>query len=92
MTHLKWKRPNNRRTVPPKNDFHGAVIVYDTNNENSFDNIKLWLQELDHYAPDNINKVIAGNKCDLIDKRKVEFGRAKVCLMFIYLLIYLFDI
>lgn len=48
--------------------------------QESFNNVKQWLQEIDRYACENVNKLLVGNKCDLTAKRAVETTAAKVCL------------
>jgi Ras-related protein Rab-1A len=57
---------------------HGIIIVYDITDRESFDNVKQWLNEIDRYACENVNKLLVGNKCDLEAKRQVEFEEAKV--------------
>ena len=52
-------------------DADGAVVVYDTTDRKSFENVKLWLSELEDKAPKNIEIMILGNKSDLIDKSVV---------------------
>ncbi|CAL4076869.1 unnamed protein product, partial [Meganyctiphanes norvegica] len=42
-----------------------------------FENVKMWLQEIDRYASENVEKLLVGNKSDLIDKRVVDFEVAK---------------
>ena len=53
-----------------------AIIVYEINNKNSFENISSWIEECKNTAPKSILMVLVGNKCDL-DNREVteEEGR-----------------
>lgn len=53
-------------------------IVYDVTDQESFNNVKQWLSEIDRYASDNVNKLLVGNKCDLKDNRAVPYETAKV--------------
>ena len=45
----------------------------------SFNNVKQWLQEIDRYATEGVNKLLVGNKSDMTDKKVVEYTVAKVC-------------
>lgn len=56
---------------------HGIIVVYDITDQESFNNVKQWLQEIDRYACENVNKLLVGNKCDLSAKRAVELSAAK---------------
>ena len=51
---------------------HGIIIVYDITDRESFDNVKQWLNEIDRYACENVNKLLVGNKSDLESKRQVR--------------------
>jgi Ras-related protein Rab-1A len=35
------------------------------------------LNEIDRYACENVNKLLVGNKCDLVSKKAVEYETAK---------------
>ncbi|PNF26862.1 Ras-related protein Rab-1A [Cryptotermes secundus] len=56
---------------------HGIIVVYDCTDEESFINVKQWLEEIDRYACDNVNKLLVGNKCDLTTKKVVDYTTAK---------------
>ena len=57
--------------------------------QESFNNVKQWLQEIDRYACENVNKLLVGNKSDLTAKRAVDTQAAKVssCYRLYYLLV-----
>ncbi|XP_037301021.1 ras-related protein Rab-1A-like, partial [Manduca sexta] len=44
--------------------------------QDSFNNVKQWLEEIDRYACDNVNKLLVGNKCDLTTKKVVDYTTA----------------
>jgi len=56
---------------------HGIIVVYDVTDQESFNNVKQWLHEIDRYACENVNKLLVGNKSDLTSKRVVSFDSAK---------------
>ncbi len=49
-----------------------AIIVYDITSEVSFEVLQEWITELNRLGPPNIVLAIAGNKCDLEEKREVK--------------------
>ena len=49
-----------------------AVIVYAIDNEDSFNNLEFWLNELKTKGNPDINLFLIGNKADLEDKRKIS--------------------
>ncbi|XP_031833648.1 RAS oncogene family member Rab1 [Nomia melanderi] len=56
---------------------HGIIVVYDSTDQETFNNVKQWLEEIDRYACDNVNKLLVGNKCDLHAKKVVDYTIAK---------------
>eukprot|EP00927_Polykrikos_kofoidii_P024152 TRINITY_DN2201_c1_g3_i1.p1 TRINITY_DN2201_c1_g3~~TRINITY_DN2201_c1_g3_i1.p1 ORF type:complete len:215 (-),score=35.38 TRINITY_DN2201_c1_g3_i1:89-703(-) len=56
---------------------HGIIVVYDVTDKESFTNVKHWLQEIEKYAADGVNKLLVGNKCDLSSKKVVSYDEAK---------------
>ncbi|KAG2598425.1 hypothetical protein PVAP13_5KG366500 [Panicum virgatum] len=56
---------------------HGIIVVYDVTDQESFNNVKQWLNEIDRYASENVNKLLVGNKCDLAESRAVSYEAGK---------------
>lgn len=56
---------------------HGIIIVYDVTDMETFNNVKTWLSEIEKYATDSVNKLLVGNKCDLVVKKAVDYNTAK---------------
>ncbi|KAI4965199.1 hypothetical protein ZWY2020_055256 [Hordeum vulgare] len=56
------------------------IIVYDVTDQDSFNNVKQWLNEIDRYASENVNK-LPGNKCDLADKELYHMKQQRHLLM-----------
>merc|ERR1712166_652662 len=56
---------------------HGIIVVYDVTDSESFNHVKQWLNEIDRYACENVNKLLVGNKCDLVAKKAVNYETAK---------------
>jgi len=52
--------------------------------QETFNNVKQWLQEIDRYACESVNKLLVGNKCDLTAKKVVDFTTAKVSIAVVY--------
>ncbi|XP_028073677.1 GTP-binding protein YPT1-like isoform X7 [Camellia sinensis] len=49
------------------------AVVYDVTDQESFNNVKQWLSEIDRYASENVNKLLIGNKCDLTAPKVVSY-------------------
>ncbi|KAK4740801.1 hypothetical protein SAY87_024389 [Trapa incisa] len=56
---------------------HGIIVVYDVTDQESFNNVKQWLSEIDRYASENVNKLLVGNKSDLSAQKVVSYETAK---------------
>ncbi|OLL24965.1 GTP-binding protein ypt2 [Neolecta irregularis DAH-3] len=50
----------------------GILLVYDTTDRKSFDNIRTWFQNVTQHASEDVNKILIGNKCDWDEKRVVS--------------------
>ncbi|TGZ62373.1 hypothetical protein CRM22_007476 [Opisthorchis felineus] len=49
----------------------GIMLVYDVTNAKSFKNINLWMRNIDQHANQDVEKMLLGNKCDMVDQRQV---------------------
>nr|XP_015806280.2 ras-related protein ORAB-1 [Nothobranchius furzeri] len=56
---------------------HGIIIVYDVTEQESFNNVKQWLDEIDRYACENVSRLLVGNKSDLVSKKVVDAASAQ---------------
>lgn len=52
-------------------------LVYDITNEQSFQDIRRWYKEVTESMNSNLNFVLIGNKCDMINQRVVEKERGQ---------------
>lgn len=55
---------------------HGAVLVYDITDEDSFQKVKNWVRELRRMLGNDICLIIAGNKIDMEKERHVSVEEA----------------
>mmetsp|Transcript_4724 Transcript_4724/g.15471 ORF Transcript_4724/g.15471 Transcript_4724/m.15471 type:complete len:132 (-) Transcript_4724:495-890(-) len=49
----------------------GIFLIYDVNNLKSLQNIRQWVRNIEGNAPQTINKILIGNKCDVESARQV---------------------
>ncbi|CAG0885566.1 unnamed protein product, partial [Cyprideis torosa] len=56
---------------------HGIIIVYDCTDQESFTNVRQWLEEIERYASESVNKLLVGSKCDLESKKVVDVSMAR---------------
>ena len=55
----------------------GIILVYDCTEEQTFNNISKWLQQIETHAASNVAKVLVANKTDLPDRKiSTEMGQA----------------
>eukprot|EP01104_Vermistella_antarctica_P007148 TRINITY_DN178_c0_g1_i2.p1 TRINITY_DN178_c0_g1~~TRINITY_DN178_c0_g1_i2.p1 ORF type:complete len:218 (+),score=43.40 TRINITY_DN178_c0_g1_i2:206-859(+) len=55
----------------------GILLVYDVTDEKSFSNIRNWIRNIEQHATESVNKMLLGNKCDMVDRRVVDTERGK---------------
>ena len=53
------------------------IIVYDVTESETFQNVKVWVAEIEKCAAPTVKKLLVGNKCDLVGRRQVEFETGK---------------
>ncbi|EGC38506.1 hypothetical protein DICPUDRAFT_96892 [Dictyostelium purpureum] len=56
---------------------HGVLVVYDMTDQGTYNNVKLWMQEINRYAVQGVSKVLVGNKFDQDDRKVVSSTVAK---------------
>jgi Ras-related protein Rab-8A len=62
----------------------GILLVYDVTDERSFNNLRNWIRNTEQFASEGVNKLIVGNKCDMMEKR-VFLSRSEVFGKFTFL-------
>jgi Ras-related protein Rab-8A len=55
----------------------GILLVYDCTDESSFNNIRNWIRNIETHAADSVNKVLIGNKCDMLTEKAVDTARGQ---------------
>ena len=55
----------------------GVVLCFDVTNQKSFDNVRMWFEQIESHADAGIAKILVGNKVDLEDERKITSEQAK---------------
>jgi len=55
----------------------GIMLVYDCTSRKSFDNITKWLRNIEEHATDDVERIIVGNKKDMVEKQQVSSSDAK---------------
>ena len=56
---------------------HGAIIIYDITDINSFENAKYWIELIKKISKVKTEYILVGNKCDDEPKRKVKVEEGK---------------
>ncbi|EAL73044.1 Rab GTPase [Dictyostelium discoideum AX4] len=58
---------------------HGFMLLYDCTNQESFNNLQFWINEIINKSPNSNNStiVIIGNKCDLVNGIKIDPIKSK---------------
>lgn len=55
----------------------GILLVYDVTDEQSFQNIRNWIRNIEQHAAETCDKILIGNKCDMEADQVVERARGQ---------------
>lgn len=82
MIFVNEGQPTNERNLlwfpyPTRFDIHRILLLIDVTNKQSFENVEMWLSEVNKYGSGDVNKLLVGNKSDLTSKREVETEKGK---------------
>lgn len=47
----------------------GILLVYDVSDDQSFNNIRTWMRNIEQHADERVSKILIGNKCDREENR-----------------------
>lgn len=50
----------------------GILLVYDVTDRRSFESIRNWISQIQQHADVHVNKLLVGNKCDMLDEKVVS--------------------
>jgi len=50
----------------------GILLVYDVTDRRSFESIRNWISQIQQHADVHVNKILVGNKCDMMDEKVVS--------------------
>lgn len=55
-------------------DAQGAILAYDCTSEESFNNVRNWVRQLEQHTNgrQNIECILIGNKADLLDQKMIQ--------------------
>ena len=48
---------------------HGIMLIFDTTNRKSFENVKMWLNEIRLHCDPGVKKILVGSKTDLTESK-----------------------
>jgi Ras-related protein Rab-1A len=75
---LVWDTAGQERFGPVRQEYFqgakGAILVYDKANQESFDHIDFWMEEINRYCS-GITIILVGNKADLVEVVTTEQGQ-----------------
>ena len=50
----------------------GIILVYDWTDEQTFNNIRNWIKQIETHAAKDVAKLLVGNKCDWTDEKVIS--------------------
>ena len=56
---------------------NGIIMVYDVTEKKTYENLEQWLKEVGKFAVEGVEKLLVGNKCDLVGQRQVNYEVAR---------------
>jgi len=58
---------------------HGVLVIFDVTDRSTFLNIRKWVRAMDQHADENVEKILIGNKSDMLDS-KVDMSVLKIII------------
>mmetsp|Transcript_12209 Transcript_12209/g.18195 ORF Transcript_12209/g.18195 Transcript_12209/m.18195 type:complete len:222 (+) Transcript_12209:64-729(+) len=55
----------------------GIILMYDISEEATFGNVRNWMKNIKEHAAADVNKILIGNKADLVNDRAVDKERGQ---------------
>jgi Ras-related protein Rab-8A len=55
----------------------GILLVYDVTDRRSFESIRNWINQIQQHADVHVNKILVGNKCDMLNEKVVSTDEGK---------------
>ena len=75
-----WDSAGHERYRPLTTTYYrgsdGILIVYDVTEDQTFEHVASWIEEVDRFTDKDVPKIVVGNKCDLNTRISVDNDRA----------------
>ncbi len=55
----------------------GIILAYDCTAEDSFNNVRNWVRQIELHASQNVEKVLIGNKADMVDRKVISTAQGE---------------
>ena len=55
----------------------GILLIYDVTNTKSWSNVRNWVRNIESNAPQTVNRMLIGNKCDMTSSRQVTTAQGE---------------